>query len=207
MPFYNGADFVTRALNSIYELDIPVNEFEVIIVDDCSPVHAENILAEYIKTHQNLHISRHRINTRQGGAKNTGISLAKGVYIAFVDQDDMINAINMGIAINYAIEKNVDVLSCHYSILSENGEISEVGVKYPECPIMTGKEFCEMYYDSKDSIGPWSYLYKAEYLRKLNRPMKEYVLLEDPDWTIWHLIHARHYLGISHLFVRFMYNF
>jgi glycosyltransferase involved in cell wall biosynthesis len=191
MPFYNGNNTVIRALDSIYEMSLPLNEFEVIIVDDCSPILAIDVLNEYKKTHPNIRVVRHPNNTRQGGAKNTGISLAKGKYIALIDQDDLINPINMHLAISKALENNVDVISCYYSILHKNGQLQEIGINYPESNIVTGAEFCETYYNTHDSIGPWSYLYKTDYLRTLNRPMKENVLLEDPDWTIWHLIHAK----------------
>ena len=190
MPFYNGAKTVIRALDSIYEIALPMDEFEVIIVDDCSPIMAADVLDEYRKIHPNISIIRHPKNTRQGGAKNTGMSLAKGRYIALIDQDDMINPVNMSQAIGLAIENDVDIISCHYSILHENGITEEVGVDYPSSKILSGVEFCELYYDTHDSIGPWSYLYKTEYLQALKRPMMENVLLEDPDWTIWHLIHA-----------------
>ena len=191
MPFYNGAKTVVRALDSIYELALPMNEYEVIIVDDCSPIKVDDILDEYKKTHPNICVVYHSKNTRQGGAKNTGMSFAKGKYIAFIDQDDMINSVNMYLAIIKAVENDVDVISCHYSILHKNEQLQEIGVDYPKTNILTGVQFCETCYDTHASIGPWSYLYKTEYLRTINRPMKENVLLEDPDWTIWHLIHAK----------------
>lgn len=191
MPFFNGADTVISALDSIYQLSLPMDEYEVIVVDDYSPQFAEVVLAEYKGTHPNLRVIRHTQNTRQGGAKNTGMAVADGAYIAFIDQDDRINPQNMSLAINKAIETDADVVSCHYSIQEQDGSLKEVGVPYPQEPIVSGVTFCEGYYDCHDSIGPWSYIYKTEYIRKLNRPMKEKVILEDPDWTIWHLIHAR----------------
>lgn len=198
MPFYNGAKTVVRALDSIYELALPMTEFEVIIVDDCSPVMADDILEEYKTTRPNISVVRQSKNTRQGGAKNTGISLAKGKYIAFIDQDDMINSVNMCLAIIKVLENDADVISCHYSILHKNGQLQDIGVDYPKTNVLTGAEFCETCYDTHDSIGPWSYLYKTEYVRALNRPMKENVLLEDPDWTIWHLIHAKKICFLNH---------
>ena len=167
MPFYNGAKTVVRALDSIYEIALPMDEFEVIIVDDCSPIMAADVLDEYRKIHPNISIIRHSKNTRQGGAKNTGMSIAKGKYIALIDQDDMINPANMYLALSKAIENDADVISCHYSILHENGQIQEIGINYPDSNVVTGVQFCESYYDPHDSIGPWSYLYKSEYLRDL----------------------------------------
>ena len=190
IPFYNGVKTIKRTLDSIYQLSFCMDDFEVIIVDDCSPIMADDILVEYLRKFSNMHIIRHTKNIRQGGAKNTGISLAKGKYIAFIDQDDMINATNMSQAIDKAIEQDVDIVSCYYTILHENGDKVEVRIQYPNVEVTSGVVFCERYYDTHDSIGPWSYIYKTEYLHKLGRPMQQQVLLEDPDWTIWHLIHA-----------------
>lgn len=190
MPFYNGAETVVRALNSIHQMPLATNDYEVIVVDDCSPTPAEDVLSEYRKEHPNVRIIRHEKNTRQGGAKNTGIAAAKGQYITLIDQDDMIVPENMYRAIQKAIETDADVVACHYFVQEADGSRREVGVVYPDTETASGKEYCENHYDPHDSIGPWSYLYKTEYVHRLNRPMKEHVLLEDPDWTIWHLIHA-----------------
>ena len=190
MPFYNGAEIVARALESIYQMPLSTDEYEVIVVDDCSPVSAEDVLNGCQKTHPNVRIIRHKKNTRQGGAKNTGMADAKGRYIALIDQDDMIVPENMYRSIQKAIDTEADVVACHYFVQEADGSRREIGVEYPDKDVVSGKEYCENYYDPHDSIGPWSYLYKTEYVHRLNRPMKEHVLLEDPDWTIWHLIHA-----------------
>lgn len=190
MPFYNGAETVIRALESIHQMPLALDEYEVIVVDDCSPVPAIDALGDYRKTHPTIRIIRHDKNMRQGGAKNTGMKVAKGRYIALVDQDDMIVPDNMYRAIQKAIKTGADVVSCHYLVQETDSSRREVGVCCPDKDIVSGKEYCENYYDPHDSIGPWSYLYKTNYVHRLNRPMKEHVLLEDPDWTIWHLIHA-----------------
>ena len=90
IPYYNGQDTILNCMDSILAMDIPQNEYEIIIVDDCSPIPAKTVLADYMAKFSNIQIVRHNVNKRQGGAKNTGISYAKGQYIAFADQDDVI---------------------------------------------------------------------------------------------------------------------
>ena len=128
IPFYNGQDTILHCLESIYAIDLPEKEWEVIIVDDCSPTPAESILSEHIKRHTNLRIVRHDFNRRQGGAKNTGIALAEGEYIAFVDQDDTILTNHSKQALDFALQHDVDMLACHYTILHEDGHIQEYGI-------------------------------------------------------------------------------
>ena len=56
IPFYKGEETIIKALDSIYSIDIPESDFEVIIVDDMSPHPAINILKSYCEQHSNLRI-------------------------------------------------------------------------------------------------------------------------------------------------------
>lgn len=47
IPFYNGQDSILQCLDSILSIDLPKSDYEIIIVDDCSPVSAQSILAQY----------------------------------------------------------------------------------------------------------------------------------------------------------------
>lgn len=190
MPFYNGQSAILKMLDSIYSLSLGTKEFEVIIVDDCSPVLAESVLSDYIETHQNITIIRHESNKRQGGAKNTGIRIAMGKYIAFVDQDDVIYFENMHVGLLKAIKYDVDMLACHYTILNEKGQTKGYGLDKGDGEIMTGKDFCENYFVPGYNLAPWAILYKREFLLRVNHPYEENVVMEDSDWIAWHWIHA-----------------
>lgn len=190
VPFYNGQDFIQNSLNSIYAIGLPEDELEVIIVDDKSPAKAEDVLRDFTNKHSNIRIIRHETNKRQGGAKNTGIRLAQGQYIAFADQDDTILADNAYNALETAIKYDVDMLACHYDVLKENGEIRHDGITKGDGRIMTGKEFCENYFMAGYNLAPWANLYKREFLLRVNHPYEENVVMEDSDWIAWHWIHA-----------------
>ena len=58
IPFYNGVKTIKRTLDSIYQLSFCMDDFEVIIVDDCSPIMADDILVEYLRKFSNMHIIR-----------------------------------------------------------------------------------------------------------------------------------------------------
>ena len=82
IPYYNGQDTIKRQLDSIYSIPFDEDKLEVIVVDDCSPLPAEMVLNPIKDLYQGLKIVRHQYNLRQGGAKNTGIRISKGNYIA-----------------------------------------------------------------------------------------------------------------------------
>ena len=190
IPFYNGQDTIHHCLDSILAIGLNLNEVEIIIVDDCSPVSAESILSDYLVKYRNIRIIQHSVNKRQGGAKNTGISLAKGKYIAFADQDDTIIANNSKLALDFALKHDVDMLACHYTILHEDKNIREYGIDKGDKQIISGKEFCEQYFATGYNLAPWANLYKRNFLQKVSRPYEENVVMEDADWIAWHWIHA-----------------
>lgn len=190
IPFYNGEDSILRSLDSIYAIGLPIEDYEVIIIDDCSPTRAKDVLQEYVQTHPNLQIIRHAYNKRQGGAKNTGIRAAKGEYIAFADQDDEVVSANVIKALRFAIDNKVDMLACHYYIKKEDGTMREDGIQTGEGKIMSGKEFCENHFVTGYNLAPWANLYRREFLLEINHPYEENVVMEDSDWIAWHWIHA-----------------
>ena len=60
-------------------------DYEVICIDDCSPIDTPRIAMEYGFTYV-----RHSINKNNGGARNTGVRMATGEYLVFVNADDYI---------------------------------------------------------------------------------------------------------------------
>lgn len=84
MPVYNVEKFVEHAISSV--LGQNFRDFELLIVDDCSPDRSMEIC-------RNIHDDRIRLITHQqnrglAGARNTGIRHAGGAYVAFLDSDD-----------------------------------------------------------------------------------------------------------------------
>jgi glycosyltransferase involved in cell wall biosynthesis len=85
IPSYNSDPFIAEALYSVLEQDYPV--FEVIIIDDGSTDRTRDVVAS-VKDGRIRYI---RSDKTEGNyfARNKGLSLAKGEYIAFLDADDI----------------------------------------------------------------------------------------------------------------------
>ncbi len=84
MPVYNVAEFVGQAIQSV--LDQTMKDFELIIVDDCSPDNSIEICESF--QDPRIRIVRHTQNRGLAGARNTGIHAARAPLIAFLDSDD-----------------------------------------------------------------------------------------------------------------------
>lgn len=84
LPTYNRAHLVGRAIQSV--LDQTYQDFEIIVVDDGSRDNTEEIINGFTDTR--IRYVKHQKNKGGSAARNTGIKLAKGKYIAFQDSDD-----------------------------------------------------------------------------------------------------------------------
>ena len=89
IPVYNTEPYLRECLDSI--INQTFKDIEIIIVNDCSPDNSESIILEYQAKDPRIKYIKHEKNTFQGGARNTGISHATGIWLAFVDSDDYID--------------------------------------------------------------------------------------------------------------------
>ncbi len=83
MPVYNGERFLRESLDSVFAQTF--QDFEVLCVDDGSTDNSAAVFVQYGVRIRGLRPK----NAGQSAARNAGVILAKGQYIAFLDQDDL----------------------------------------------------------------------------------------------------------------------
>lgn len=90
VPVYNTRRYLNRCLDALMAQTI--SDMEVIIIDDCSNEDICSVVAPYLKQDGKLvYYERLEQHRGPGGARNLGISLASGNYIAFCDSDDWVD--------------------------------------------------------------------------------------------------------------------
>ena len=110
IPFYNVEPYIAECLDSVFDQDIPLDEYEVICVNDGSPDNSRAIVLDYMRHYPNLHLVEHEVNKKLGAARNTGRAVAKGKYIWNVDSDDKIVPNCLGHLLNVCEKNDLDVL-------------------------------------------------------------------------------------------------
>lgn len=85
---YNAEKTIVRAIESAINQDFSKDQFEIIIVNDGSTDKTKELLERYAFL-QNISIF-HQENKGAVHAANQGIAVSKGIYISFVDSDDMV---------------------------------------------------------------------------------------------------------------------
>lgn len=86
MPAYNAARYITDSISSV--LAQTWNDWELIIIDDCSTDHTPDIIAAFEKTDSRIKHIRNNQNSGVAHSRNFGIAKATGIWIAFLDSDD-----------------------------------------------------------------------------------------------------------------------
>ncbi len=88
VPVYNVEKYLPECIDSV--LGQTLQDFELICVNDCSPDNSAEILKDYSNRDERIVVINHQTNKGQAGARNSGIDVAKGRYIYFLDSDDFL---------------------------------------------------------------------------------------------------------------------
>jgi glycosyltransferase involved in cell wall biosynthesis len=123
IPLYNAANQIAECLDSL--LAQTFQDFEVIVVDDCSTDNSTEIVKGYEeKFDGRLTLTKTEKNSGGGGyvPRNLGLSLANGEYVFFLDADDFILLIALETLYNVAKEYDADVVytGYFYNLVSSN---------------------------------------------------------------------------------------
>ncbi|MDD2972944.1 MAG: glycosyltransferase [Lachnospiraceae bacterium] len=162
VPAYNEEKYLERCLETV--VNQTLEEIEIILVDDGSSDGTYDICEKYHKAYPQKVTVIHKSNEGMGLARNSGIAIAKGKYIGFVDGDDWVD-VNMFKSMYETAENNdSDVVVCDVKkiFVSENRESVEISLPEQSGQIDIGKYI-------KDGLNPaysWNKIYKKEIWNK-----------------------------------------
>ena len=121
VPVYNMAsdDRLSYCMNSL--LQQRLEDYEIIAVDDCSTDNSLQLLREFEEQNPDkVKVISCAENHHQGGAKNRGLEIARGEWIAFIDADDWVVPDYFARLLKKAKETGADCVGTDYCIVSEH---------------------------------------------------------------------------------------
>lgn len=86
LPTYNGCKYLSEAINSC--LNQTYQNWELIVVDDCSTDATPDIIASYVAKDSRIRSLRHSTNQKLPAALNTGHAVARGSYLTWTSDDN-----------------------------------------------------------------------------------------------------------------------
>lgn len=180
VPVYNVEKYLAFCLNSLLNQGLPVEAYEIIIIDDGAEDKSLSIAQKYQAEHPNIHVHSQE-NKGVGAARNKGIDLAKGKYIYFIDPDDFLRHHTLNKLLEIAATSALEILGFKSS-LAKNHNKREAIIPLPDPSIEVSDGISYIGENSfKNEV--WWYLVKRDFLTKNNIRFIEGKWMEDAIFT------------------------
>lgn len=205
VPMYKAKEYIKGCVSSL--LNQNLDEYEIILVDDCSPDDTYEYAKKLYGNNDKIRIIKQEKNGGPGLARNKGIEIADGEYIAFCDIDDYLSPNVLLDEYKYAKENDIDLFFILGIKMLVTRETKEKLSLYNENRILkyNDKENNEKYVDEPNDLktrldkylgfgyrwSAWSKLYKKEMLDKYNIRFSSLKMAEDQIFVLESIICAK----------------
>lgn len=204
VPIYNVENFLEEALNSI--INQTLKEIEIILVNDGSTDNSFKIIEEYQNKDKRIKVINQE-NQGLSGARNSGLHIAEGKYIYFMDSDDLIEERTLEICFDKAEKEELEIL-CFDAEVFSNEDIKISDFNYDrkevlESKVRSGSDFFEELLKKNIYKSPvWLNFISLSYLRWIKLKFYPKILHEDELFTPLLLIQANRVNYISKKFFK-----
>ena len=126
-PVYKCEEMVGRTIQSV--LAQTFSDWEMILVDDCSPDNAAAVVLSYAE--KDDRIRYHKLEENSGAAvtRNTAMQMARGQYIAFLDSDDLWVPEKLEKQINFMKKTGAGFTYTDYAYIDRNDNITRARIR------------------------------------------------------------------------------
>jgi teichuronic acid biosynthesis glycosyltransferase TuaG len=129
MPAYNSEKYISESIESVISQDY--ENWELIVVDDCSKDSTKRIVKEYMKKDGRIKLIPLKKNLGVSNARNTAIRESKGKYIAFLDSDDLWHRCKLSKQISFMRENEYTFTFSNYELISDEGKLLDKKINAP----------------------------------------------------------------------------
>ena len=189
LPFYDAEKNIKEAVKGIIGQDY--RNLELIMVDDCSGDGSLQIAEDLASRDSRIRVLRHSHNQGAGPARNTGVGVAGGEYLFFMDSDDILIQGALSTLYQAAVRENSGIVigSCNQideeGVITDHDRARDFGVE--ECfGVFNGEEAVKRWLGNERGkflpVRPWGILIETGLYKRsgLNFSVGEH---EDLTWT------------------------
>ena len=117
IPAFNAGLHIGNAIKSVLGQNCS-KDIEIIVIDDGSTDNTMSVISDISRTHQQVICVHNERNKGPSGARNTGLLKASGMYIAFLDADDLWLPNHLMEGVNFLERHNdIDIVLFNFNII------------------------------------------------------------------------------------------
>lgn len=177
IPIYNVEKYLNRCIESV--MNQTYKNLEIILVDDGSPDQCGNICDEWALKDSRIKVI-HKENGGLSDARNAGMNIAVGEFIAFIDSDDVVHSLFIQYLLETMLEQNADIVECGVRKFSTeiNFPLKDKGNTIFFTKI---EALRELIFDGDIRQHVWNKLYRKKVIADVKFPVGK--INEDEFWT------------------------
>ena len=176
LPIYNVDKYLRKCLESV--TNQTYRHLEIICVNDCSTDNSIKIINEYLLKDNRIILVDREFNGGLSAARNSGLEIARGDYVYFIDSDDYVDLDYIEKMVSAAIENNASVV-LNTNIVAHNNDTT-----YAHLADKTYNNIYDQFIDAKTAIfniiwNTWAHLWKKSFLDEHNLKFPDGYIIED----------------------------
>ncbi len=210
IPMYNVEKYIQKCVKSVIEQTY--KNLEIICIDDGSPDNSTALVSKFMKDDSRISIVFQE-NMGLSGARNSGIQLAKGEYIMFLDGDDWIDIDTVETAVNEIEKENAQLVMWNYvreypdkslpkNVFNEKRIVFEnekMQLLHRRMAGLVGEELHDPS-NADSAITAWGKLYKTEKIKNIAFVDTKIIGTEDALFSLQALCNIKKAVFISNYF-------
>ena len=202
---YNGENFLSAFFDSIKRQNL--SGLELVVVNDGSTDNSAQIIARYASEFEHYQV----IDQANGGvsaARNTGLAVARGEYVAFPDIDDVIYPGMYPRLLDIALAGHLDVAPCNATYIYDDGRPSKKispSDKLASPGTLDGPPWLQMPLPSRKFLHvTWLNIYRHEFIKAQGFTFEHGLRHQDIPWTTEVLLTAKRVQYIDEVFYDYL---
>ena len=206
IPVYNVEKYLEQCLSSV--IDQSLKDIEIICVNDGSTDSSVEILNKFSQNDPRIKIL-HKEHTNAGDARNSGLDIAEGEYILFLDADDYLKENALELLYTSALNNNLDIIMGNVEILNAaTGNIESAKWaknRYEYNKVFSAKKYKNDLYQ-RCIIWVWNKLYKRTFVKQNNLRFQSIRHQNDVVFHQLALVLAKRIMALENVIITHRYN-
>lgn len=180
IPIYNSEKYLRDCIESVYQQELPLDDFELILINDGSTDDSFSICKEFQHLYGNIVIYS-KNNEGQAVARNLGVKHARGKYIMFLDSDDRLISNTIPKLLHIAEENRTEITLSNMRVFQNDGK-SKIVSDYPNYGKVVTGEYSILHGLNFGSV--CARLFLREYIARYNFRFESEIKHEDVLFSI-----------------------